>query len=786
MSSTISTTVDLQRARLTDLLSEPEWLIEQDSDDPAQAGFFESLFALTNGLLGLRATLDFESETERPGCYLADVYARGIDVSREIVNLPNPLPFRVRVAGEPLRPQRGAPFRRALDLQTAAVFYELIVADEQGLHPVRVQSLLVLDPGRPSGLVVVDMEPLGWAGSIDLETSTDWRRGNSYLGRDQMVGWHHAAVDDVDGEGGGLVVEARIHGGERRIAVVSGIMGLPRSSRWSVRREFRKASIVTSAAMTPGEPLRIGKFFALASSPAGDRDSARDIALAELGRAMSRGIAGFVARHRRYWRASWMRHDVRIDGDRSLQQAIRYGIFELQQHRNPVRPQPNVPARGLTSEYHSGHFFFNTELYLLPYWCWVKPEVARRYLDFRYDTLAEARVFARSTGFTGARFPEATDDLGEEAGPAFVRDWATGETSTEWSVREVMHLSADVAYALDWYWSMSGDTEYMWRRGLELLAETARFGLSILARDPASGGFTVENVMGPDEYHFHVRSSFFTNEIVRWNLRFASQAWQRFEADDPRRHATLAARLGIRPIELSDWEKVARLIVRADVSADGVVEQHEGYFALPDCGLRTGDADIDRLSADERTMAGSLESFPTQLIKQADVIMLASMFPAALDVETTRAAFDYYEPRTAHESSLSAGPHGLVAARLGDAKIAEHFLRRCFRFNLDFRPREHYSNGVHLASFAAGWRILVEGLADIRRDQDPVQARPLLPGGIRRLAFTIKRGRALLRIDVTDVVRVSHWASGGWIPHKGPSEADETGASHADQRGNWA
>ena len=343
--------------------------------------------------------------------------------------------------------------------------------------------------------------------------------------------------------------------------------------------------------------------------------------------------------------------------------------------------------------------------------------------------------FARVSGFRGARFPEASNDLGSENGPQYVLSYPDQKILREWSSKEVLHVSADICYALNQYWQVTGDDAYMECRGFRMVLECARFSASAFKWSDPKQAYELKSVMGPDEYHYHVNNSFFTNYMLRWCIRFA---------------LSLLERSGFPVVpdwEIKHWTSVANNVYLPWMLVQGVLipEEFDGYASLREIKLRNRRRAGPRFADEaERKMAGSLQNFNSKLVKQADIVLLMSLFPEHFSAEVKRAAFGFYEPRTVHESSLSYGPHAVVAAHLGEADVCAAFILRASRYNLDFTPVTNYSNGLHLSAYAGAWQGLAQGLAGLNIKNGELNFKPQLPSDWDSYNFTIfYRGQRL-------------------------------------------
>jgi trehalose/maltose hydrolase-like predicted phosphorylase len=703
------------------------WSVEVSVADPAENAYADALVSLANGYQGIRSTADPSDPHSEPSFLVTDCYDDGLDVRRQIVNLPHPLGWRVRRGGEVLTGVNQV--RRVLDLRRGICTVERTLTTHDG-RTWRLVTEILLHATRPEiGLVSGRLEGPQDAQEISVELFWDNTTGNPYLGgRVPAVRTYHVVPERVSFDGGGLRADCVLTGSGARVSLRSAVECPQEVSRHPLTERSRWGEVITAR---PVDGLVT--FSLLWTVGAGTLAAGRD-------------RERLVEEHVAEWARRWDERDIVVEGDEESQHALRLCLYQLMQHELPARAVKLSPARGLSGAYHSGATFFDTELHKDAYWSWTDPAVARSHLMFRHGTLAAAREFARATGFAGARFPVAADDRGEDTGPHEVLSLGHGPRTPEWNVRQVLHISADVAYAVHRHHEVTGDDEFLFRPGLELLVETARFAASALRWCDDRQAYRARSVMGPDEYHHHVDDNLFTNVMLRWNLTTALDSLARASVLDGPRTDAVRRRLAVGEEELATWREIASRVWTPAPLPGGAAAQHDGYAELDDCPTRVdGGTPAPRLTDVERREVGRGLSLPTKLVKQADVVLLAHLLPEAFPDDTALASLNFYEPRTAHASSLSFAPHGVVAARAGEADRALHFFRRSARYNLDYRPRAHYRNGLHLSACAGAWQVVVEGFLGLRHAADGIVVRPCLPSGWTRLSVPLRyRGSDLV------------------------------------------
>jgi trehalose/maltose hydrolase-like predicted phosphorylase len=463
--------------------------------------------------------------------------------------------------------------------------------------------------------------------------------------------------------------------------------------------------------------------------------------------------------HEKTWINIWDNHDVDIQANGGpIELGMKYALFHLLQHSKDVHKTDSwqmSPARGLTSAYHSGAVFFDSDLHKCIFWIWNDPDVALAMIRYRYKSLTKAKEFAKSTGFEGARYPEAANDIGQDNGPHLIMSYASCETIREWSVKEVLHISSDVAYSVAKYYEVTKHHSFMLKEGVEILTECAKFAASALKWSPEKSGYVAESVMGPDEYHYHTNNNYYTNYMFKWCLNYAAAL--------PSAGFVLAVDM----TEIENWLKIADKIYFPEFRVNGVEipEEFEGYSKLCQTETRNSNSIGPRfINNEERHAAQKLENFNTQIVKQADIILLMSLFPAEFSLATKKASFDYYEPRTIHESSLSFGPHAVVSSHIGYISRAADFVAQAARYNLDFTQPDRYTNGLHLSAYAGAWQGLVEGLAGLILHGDNLSFLPRLPPQWTSYTFQISFRGSRFIIKVTEDFHLEVWEGQIQVP----------------------
>ncbi|MGZ6045222.1 MAG: glycosyl hydrolase family 65 protein [Isosphaeraceae bacterium] len=425
-------------------------------------------------------------------------------------------------------------------------------------------------------------------------------------------------------------------------------------------------------------------------------------AVGSLAAAEAEGFDQLLAAHRAAWAQRWTDADIRIEGDAELELAIRFALFHLIGSVASTG-EAAVGARGLSGTAYRGHVFWDSDVFVLPFLAATHPAAARAMLEYRVRRLPAARASAKAMGRNGARFPWESALTGSDVTPPLMRSPSGKDIEVRTGLLEE-HIVADVAWAAQTYVDWSSDMSFASGPGRTLILETARYWASRICLGE-DGRAHIYGVIGPDEYHEDVDDNAFTNVMARWNLR---------------RAASLA---GVGADERARWRELARLLVDGYDRTSGLYEQFTGFWKLEPLIIKDM-APRRPVAAD--LLLGAERVRQAQVIKQPDVLMLHHMVPDSVARRSLAANLDFYEPRTAHGSSLSPGVHAALLARAGRVKEALETLRMTARLDLDDLTRTS-AGGLHLAAMGGLWQALVYGFAGVRPSATILSLDPHLP-----------------------------------------------------------
>jgi alpha,alpha-trehalose phosphorylase len=738
--------------------TEPWRLVETEYsvDDLGQT---ETLFALGNGYLGMRANPEEGRSADSHGTYLNGFHetwrirhaenAYGFaEVGQTIVNVPDAKLIKLYVDDEPLLLSTADldSYERSLDFRTGVLSRELIWRTAGGKR-VKVTSrrmtsfvdrhlalmtfeVTVLDASAP---VVISSQMLNRQDGRDeynvpgaaLGEGTDPRRAQRFTHRVLQSELAHLLGHD------GALLGYRCTNSHMTMACAYQHLVTTNcefSASSEVSDDIAKTDVVVRA--LPNEPITITKFVAYHSSSGVPATELAERCLRTLERAVEDGVESVLAWHRAWLNDAWLLADVELDGDERAQQAMRWNIFQLLQATASTHEQ-GVAAKGVTSGGYDGHYFWDTEIYVIPFLAYSNPDAARRLLRFRWNMLDAARRRAAMLSEQGALYPWRTIN-GEEASAYYAAGTAQ------------YHINGAVVYALRRYLDATGDVDFLAYEGAEMLIETARMwgGLGFYATN-GDGTFHIHGVTGPDEYTTVVNDNCYTNIMARFNLRYATHTirflreWniEAFEAVQRRTNLDLA--------ELDTWDAAADAMhIPYDVEQEIHPQDSEFLNLEPWDWVRTPPNKFPLL-----LHFHPLVIYRHRVLKQADVVLAMYLRREHFTVEQKRRNFDYYDPITSGDSSLSACVQSIMAAEVGHDELALDYFHRALYLDL-CDTHDNTADGVHIASCGGVWAAVVHGFAGMDDNGDAVRFAPRLPASWNKVSFQLRRHGSTIRVEI--------------------------------------
>ena len=450
-------------------------------------------------------------------------------------------------------------------------------------------------------------------------------------------------------------------------------------------------------------------------------------------------------KHVRAWQAEWERCDILIEGDPEAQLAVRFNLFQLLTAAPRCDDRVSIGAKTLSGYGYRGHAFWDTEIFMLPFFTYTRPEIARDLLSYRWHNLPGARQKARENGYRGAQYPWESAGTGEEVTPTWVQNPNDRTKLIRiWTGDIEIHITADIVFAIWQYWQSTGDDDFLLERGAEVILEAARFWASRVEWKAATDRFEISDILGPDEYHDHVNNNGYTNVMVRWNLQTALELVHLLQEHHPARWKKLHGSLGLRERELANWQHIIDRIYVPYNPQTKLMEQFDGYFQRDDIDL----AGMEDRTESVQAILGIEGVNETKVLKQPDVLMLMYLLPNLFDAETVSINYEYYTPRTYHTLGSSLGPsiQAIMACKVNDPAAYEHFMRAA-RADL-FDVRGNAGDGIHGASAGGLWQAVVFGFAGLHLFADRWEVQPRLPAHWKHLSFHFIQHGRIQTVDI--------------------------------------
>jgi alpha,alpha-trehalose phosphorylase len=731
-----------------------EWRIIEARWTPDFVGRAETALALSNGYLGVRGTLEEGRPVSSPGVYINGFHetwpiihaedAYGLArVGQTIVNVPDATTIQLYVDDEPLfiPTARTSEYLRVLDMRGGILTRELVWATPSGKH-ARVRSTRLVSFEHRHVMAMTYEVTMDRAAPVVLcsrvvnranagHEAPEAAAGDPRLGR--RLGRRVLDERVVEDDAGRLLLGYQaVSSGMTLGIAVDHVVDVPTAHDVTTHADADSSEFVLAVDAEPGVPVRLEKYATYQTSRGVEVSQLVGRCRRTLDRVTSAGFESLVATQRGCLDRFWDHADVTVEDTVRhpvrMQQAVRWNVFHLAQATWRAEGT-GVPAKGLTGDAYDGHYFWDTETWLLPFLAYTQPRIARNLLRFRHSMLGKARRRAAELELRGALFPWRTI-AGDEASAYHLAGTAQ------------FHLNADIAYAIRRYVDVRGDTSFLIDTGAEILVETARMWMD-LGFFGDDGCFHIHGVTGPDEYTAMVDDNAYTNLMARLNLRYAAATVRRLQTEHAREFAAIEAELRLDPSEPDDWDRAA-----------------EQMYVPYDPVRKITPQDATFLTHERWDLAEPTERFPLllhhhplnmyrrQVLKQADVVMAMFLLGNEFSPEQKRRNFEYYDPITTGDSSLSASIQSIVASEIGEEQAACAYLDLALLMDLA-DVAGNVSDGVHIASAAGGWMALVFGFGGVRDFDGQLTIEPRLPQRFRSLTFSLRFRDRQLRVRLT-------------------------------------
>ena len=689
------------------------WKTIEEGFDKSYAMVAESIFSQGNEHMGIRGNFDEGYSGESlPGSYFNGVFAKTnvgktgykgiVTVGEFMVNSINWLKTIIEIDKEKLDLNNCEfeKFERVLDMSNGLLTRKFIWKTKSGKKTQLVFERFLSMANRTIGGQRISITPLNYDGEIEVSLLADFDVIHNTVKKNF---WE---VKDKKQYEDGFEISGEIKDTNQFIDSYSLV---------KLNGNGKKKDIKTDKA--------IGKKFVI------DGQKNKTITLTRLVsndiQIASEDIKNYLASNSfdslfvdntNWWKDTWIKSDIDIDGNEENQQGIRFCIFQMMQTYHGAKPGNNIGAKGLTGESYGGCAFWDTETYCLPFYIFNNMTAARNLLMFRYNTLDEARQRAKDLDCEGAFYPISTIS-GKETCPL----WQHASLQ--------LQASTGVAYGIWFYEKLSNDKSFMEDYGMEMLIEISRMLATRGAFSADGKDYGFYCVMGPDEFQMMVNHNCYTNYMGRFTFEYAIESWKKLSDQGRER---LQKKLNFNDEELKDWNNKAKHMLIIQDKNTLIYEQHEGFFKLPH-------VDINQIPVEEFPLYSHWtydRIYRNDMIKQPDVLMMMLMFNSSFTEKELKANYEYYEPKCIHESSLSPSVHSILAAQLKKSDEAAKFFHFATRMDLDNYNR-NTNEGLHTTSIAAGWMNIVYGFGGMRSDGDILSFTPTIPADWDSYSFHV-------------------------------------------------
>lgn len=734
---------------MRNIIEGDEWNIVLEKFYPENSLFIESIFSLSNGYMGGRGNFEegYSGETLRSffhaGVYYPDKPQYGWHkigypkVNNKIINSTDVIGIKVFINGEILDLAHTSfkDFKMTLNMKNGLLERSFIAFDEfKRETAVNVKRFISIH-NRNLLAVSFSVTPLNYEGHIDFEPYM-----NGLVESEDIQGKEKILWGEVSKDRNTLVVRTKktdfylatsMNVKIYEDDILKGIPFVPVMQDCYVGHHF-------TMDLKQGKTLRIEKYVSCCNSRNLSRSEVATKSKKNLKSTANCGFEDLLSFSEKLWNKKWDKIDISIDGDISAQQAIRYNLFMLNSTFTGEDKKLNISPKGFSGEKYSGSTYWDTEIFCAPYFLYTQPKTARNLLLYRCNHLRKAIENAKLLGLKGALYPMITLDGSE------------GHAEWEITLMEI-HRNSAIVYATYNYIRSSDDYDYMANYGFEVIGNIARFWADRVTYKREKDIYVILGVTGPDEFHNNVNNNWYTNFMAKWVLNYAYEQARWLKDYDAKKYKEICKKYNFAEKEFNEWKIISEKLYINKNKKLGIYVQFDGYFETENFFMDKG---IDK------EMFPIVQSWSwdrinrSSIIKQADVILGLFLFNEVFTFKEKKDNFDFYEPRTAHDSSLSACIYSIIASEIGYHNKAYDLYKRASRLDLN-----DYNNdtvdGLHITSMSGSWMSIVMGFAGFRMDDGVIGFRPNIPGAWKKLSFKINvKNRWFLVVIKQDQINI--------------------------------
>ena len=724
-----------------------KYTIRHSGFDPSEQPSKETVFTLTNGFIGLRGSIEFSVSNTR-GAFCAGCFNSGDLPLPELVKLPDPLALNLwlhdQSGMEKLTMNKGnvTDFSENLDMKLGIFSYSFKIKSKKGFTFQIKANRFVSSVVKELWGTSIEIIPVEYSGVMLIESAIDsvvYNNPNNPL--EKTNHFKRTQTLELEEQIGHL---CELSDTGEQIVQIKRLMN---------KTDEMKRVRTSSNRLSPSEIYRLdvkreqsypfdflGGIYRL-------KDQTRDWqnAYALFEEQTKKGFKKLLKQHEEASKEIFEQHQIEIEGDEQVNRALNWCITQLTNSAILIDEQSSIGAKGLHGEGYKGHVFWDTEIFMLPFFIYTYPKIAKKLLMYRYNTLKGAKENARASDYKGARYAWESAGDGNEVTPKWGVDY-NGKKVRIWTGDIEYHISADIALSIYHYYRATCDEEFFVHYGCEIIFNTALFWESRLEYNQGKDRYEITDVIGPDEFHEHVDNNVYTNFLAGWNLNYAIEAYGLLRKMNPEKAQDLFQELEITEENLLRWEEMAKKMYLPKAPKGNVIEQFEGYFKLKEYPILAHD-DKGMPLWPEKVDLGNLND--TTLIKQPDLLMLMYLMPEHFEEEVIKDNYDFYEQRTMHKSSLSPCIHSLLGISVHEYKHAYEYFKKTLFTDLHDN-QGNTALGLHAAAAGGAWLSAVMGFGRFFIDKtNTVNFDPWIPDNWDSLKYNIIWRGCRIRITVT-------------------------------------
>jgi len=712
--------------------STQEWLIRNVIFKKKDIQTNESIFTIGNGYLNIRGSLEENPLNSNRGTFLAGVFDKSEAAVEELVKCPSWIDISVWHENKKFGVSncKVLEHHQVLDLKKGILHRRSRLKNSDGKILVIETSKLVFLHNIHLGFMKIKVTPENFAGELKIFSGLNGNVYNKGFYPNEKV--KHLNLYTIERGHDFKYLEMQTRDKKIHVSLATSFKFLAPDNINLTKNNRVYGEKFTSEITFEAKKKKSYEFEKLAVTYTSldiPKEEIYKKTIWDLKSYIRSGVETEIENHIKEWDTKWLQADIEIVGDPKAQQGIRYNIYQLIINGNK-NAATGIGAKFLSGEGYKGHSFWDTEIFIMPFYVYNFPDIAKNLLMYRYKTLGGALDNAKEMGRKGAKYAWESGSSGLECTPPYAVNF-DGSFIPIYTGIEEDHIIADIVFAIYKYYLVTGDEEFIKDYGLEIIFQTARYWASRVKK--VGNNYEVHKVIGPDEFHEHVDNNAYTNFIIKWHLELAIKLYKHLNKSQLKTKNKLLKKVDIKESELKKWQDITKKIKFNYSSKTKMIEQFDGYF-------KKNNIEIGRLDKKGQPLLPVGITYKniaaTQLLKQADVVLLMLLFPQAFSKETKIVNYKYYEKRTMHKSSLSHCTYAMMGLDIGSRLHAYNYFLKTLLADLN-NSHKNTADGVHAAAIGGAWQTAVCGFGGIRIKSNRLAFKPWLPRKWKRLKYSI-------------------------------------------------